>query len=100
MKWHTAAGGTSGFEGSRSYTSFGPFGEYHIWPPERRGGGYTLLWADTRSLKGRGLWSTIGNSYRSPAQAKSAARKHAWAMRELWDEKPRRQYPRSTIPAR
>jgi hypothetical protein len=77
MTWNTYAGGTGAHHG-RSYDAKGSFGEYHINPPTRRGGSYSLKWANTNSLPAahRGLWHDLGK-YRSPAAAKSMARKHA-----------------------
>ena len=85
FEWHTFAGGTGAFNPSHnSYSTRGNYGEYHIDPPQRRGGAYSLKWANTRSASGHGghsgLWHDLGH-FRSPAQAKSAAKKHADSLR-------------------
>lgn len=77
IQWQTYAGGTGAHHGN-SYAAQGEFGEYHIWPPRRRFGLYTLTWANT---KGRpaphgGLWHDLG-SFSSPQEAKRAAKDHA-----------------------
>lgn len=73
--WATYAGGTGAHHG-HSYDIRGEWGEYHVTPPQTRHGDYALMWADTKGLKGGGLWHHLGR-FRSPGMAKSAARKHA-----------------------
>ena len=75
--WATYAGGTGAHHG-HSYDIRGAAGEYHVWPPSTRRGGYSLMWANTRGLAAphSGLWHDLG-TFRSPQAAKSAAKRHA-----------------------
>jgi hypothetical protein len=76
IHWNTFAGGTSAHHGS-SYGSKGEYGDYTIDPPQRRGGSYHLMWANTtnREAPHGGLWHDLGH-YRSPQAAKKAAKEH------------------------
>ena len=76
VKWHTFAGGTGAHHGS-SYAAYGLWGEYHISPPQHRGGNYRLKWANTHGMPAPhgGLWHDLG-SFRSPNNAKKAAADH------------------------
>lgn len=80
IQWQTYAGGTSAHRGN-SYDARGEFGEYHIWPPQSRFGSYTLKWANTKGKKAPhgGLWHELG-SFRSPLEAKRAAKEHALSI--------------------
>lgn len=69
LKWNTYAGGTSALEGKHAYDARMPEGEFHIWPPEQRGGGYKLqAFGFGESWRSHGI-------FRSPQAAKSAAEK-------------------------
>jgi hypothetical protein len=76
LTWHQYAGGTSAHHG-HSYSAYGLFGEFHIWPPSSRGGSYSLRWANTNGMPAAhgGLWHDLGK-FRSPAAAKSAAKEY------------------------
>lgn len=104
MKWHVSAGGVGVSSDKHSYSAFGPWGEYHIWPQHPRG--YDLKWADTKSIAGHGLWHDLG-VFASPNEAKGFAKEHASAMirivktvgkaeeslEESTEENPRRKAP-------
>lgn len=93
MTWHTYAGGTGAAAGKQSYDARGAFGEYHIWPPSalHPRAGYRLQWANTQRMKAPhgGLWHDLG-SFRSPAAAKAAAKKHADALQPMASEAARK----------
>lgn len=78
-EWHTFAGGTGAHNPSHnSYQWSTEFGEYHLWPPQRRGGGWTLRFANNgpaRKSIQQGLWRDLG-TFRSPQSAAVAARQH------------------------
>lgn len=101
MTWHTSAGGTGAHHGN-GYSARGDFGEYHIWPPGSRFGSYSLKWANTtgRPAAHGGLWHNLG-SFRSPNEAKRAAKEHAASSDPgARDMKRRRQTGRDEIPAK
>lgn len=103
MKWHQSAGGVGVSADKHSYSAFGPWGEYHIWPKHPRG--YDLKWADTKSIAGHGLWHDLG-VFASPNEAKGFAKEHASAMTRIvrtvgpkvseTEENPRK--PESCVP--
>jgi len=73
--WSMSAGGTGAHHG-HGYSIRGDYGEFHVWAPTRKYGGYRLYFADTHGLLGGGLWRDMG-SFRSPQAAKSAAKSFA-----------------------
>ena len=95
LAWQTFAGGTSAHHGY-SYAAYDTVGEYHVWPPQRRGGSYALKWANTSRIPvdglivtHTGLWHDLG-SYRSPGAAKGAAQRHAGMLHAAYRINPRR----------
>ena len=83
--WHETAPGTGAARSdTHGYTAHGWFGEYHIFAPSSKNGGYRVMWANTtgrnfgdKGVHG-GLWHEVGE-YRSPNEAKAAAVAHAKA---------------------
>jgi hypothetical protein len=76
--WNTLGGGTSAFNPNHnSHSTRGDFGEYHVDPPTRRGGNWSLKWANTTGRKAPhgGLWHDLGG-FRSANEAKAHAAEH------------------------
>ena len=78
MKWSMFAGGTGAASGKHGYDTRGTFGEYNIQPICSRHGlhlGYRLHFLNTKGKLRGGLWQELG-IFRSPNEAKGAAKKH------------------------
>jgi hypothetical protein len=76
--WSMTAGGTGAHHGHGYTHTTSEAGDYHVWPPSTRRGGYSLKWANIRGLAAphTGLWHDLG-TFRSPNAAKGAAKRHA-----------------------